>query len=222
MNVTEVCERAKELRLILLESGFGKEYIDPQYGCIPRPYHPSPAEPVKLIILGQDPTIQNPNSRAKVDVVLNLDKSNSLRTYISGITRDLGIDIDKNVYATNLLKCFFKEPPAKTKELVAKLSEDWIDLLIEELEVFPNVPILTLGQPVVEALVTGGSKKVREYWGYRPNNQYDPSLFKCSSPRDNRLSRLIIAFPHIRSSSKEFYKGARPAFTKFVRDTLFP
>ena len=108
MNVTEVCERAKELRLILLESGFGKEYIDPQYGCIPRPYHPSPAEPVKLIILGQDPTIQNPNSRAKVDVVLNLDKSNSLRTYISGITRDLGIDIDKNVYATNLLKCFFK------------------------------------------------------------------------------------------------------------------
>ena len=86
----------------------------------------------------------------------------------------------------------------------------------------PNVPILTLGQPVVEALVTGGSKKVREYWGYRPNNQYDPSLFKCSSPRDNRLNRVIIAFPHIRSSSKEFYKGARPAFTKFIRDILFP
>lgn len=38
---------------------------------------------IKLIVIGQDPTIRNVKSRKNISFTLNLDKSNSLKTWFN-------------------------------------------------------------------------------------------------------------------------------------------
>lgn len=63
----------------------------------------------KLIIVGQDPTIKNVESREEINCTLNLDRNNALRTYVIRICCCLGISLD-SVYATNLFKYFYTFP----------------------------------------------------------------------------------------------------------------
>lgn len=72
---------------------------------------------IKLIILGQDPTVKDIASRDKIETVLNLDKSGNLRNYLSKICNHLGVSLDENVYATNYLKNFFIKPPTQIKDI---------------------------------------------------------------------------------------------------------
>ena len=60
---------------------------------------------IRLIIIGQDPTVKNINSIKKIETTLNLDKKNALTSYINRICNGLGLSLS-NVYATNLFKYF--------------------------------------------------------------------------------------------------------------------
>jgi hypothetical protein len=70
---------------------------------------------------------------------LNLDKENSLKTYLRTVCDILQVDIEKEVYATNLYKCFFKIPPADDQTILTRQFKIWIDLLINELSVFKRL-----------------------------------------------------------------------------------
>ena len=74
-----------------------------------------------------------------------------------------------NVYATNLLKCFFTVPPASVKNLVIDQTKFWLPLLLKEIAAYPSAKIITLGEPVFQALVCSGFKKVNKYWAYCGN-----------------------------------------------------
>jgi len=119
---------------------------------------------IKLIILGQDPTIKNVASRKKITCTLNLDKNNALKTYVNRICIELGITID-NVYATNLFKYFYSERPAKTLDVLINHLHPNLGLLQSELGEFKNIPIITLGEPVLK-LITNEYEKVRTFWDY--------------------------------------------------------
>lgn len=63
---------------------------------------------VRLVVIGQDPTVKNEASRETIETVLNLDKPRgSLYKYISLICEGLGLDLCRHVYATNYAKNFF-------------------------------------------------------------------------------------------------------------------
>ena len=58
---------------------------------------------IRLIVLGQDPTVQNPEYRKKIKVTLLLNQPGGLRTYLGKICYALDIDLDENIYATTRL-----------------------------------------------------------------------------------------------------------------------
>ena len=124
---------------------------------------------IKLIILGQDPAVKNLKSRSNIKIVLNLDKNGRLKDYIEYICCGLELKLIENIYATNLLKNFFVAPPTTIREIdiLKEFSKYWLSLLQKEVDQYPNVPIISLGEPLLSALVQNGqSKKVRDYWGY--------------------------------------------------------
>jgi len=98
---------------------------------------------IKLIVLGQDPTVQKPEHRKQIEVTLLLNQQGRLKTYLEDICKGLGIDLDENIYATNLLKNFFTIPPDKRRkedpQFIQKAADHWIPLLKEEIEKFENV-----------------------------------------------------------------------------------
>lgn len=178
---------------------------------------------IKLIVLGQDPTVKDQEERKKIRVTLNLNKRGSVRNYLSRICRELGLDLDLNVYATNLLKNFFIRPPTQIKEfdIFAAFVPHWLPLLKEELARFPNIPILTLGQPLLRALVVDESKGlVRKYWGYAKDWQENPP-FSFVPSEDSKLRRRFFPFPHQPSLRKPFYKATLPAYIEYLRTQAF-
>jgi hypothetical protein len=179
---------------------------------------------IKLIVLGQDPTVKSPESRKTITTVLNLDKGGSLRRYLEDICHKLGIDLDLNVYATNLLKNFFVAPPTQISPIdVFKVFGDvWLPFLKEELSVFPGAPVLTLGEPLLSALVVEGiSAQVRHYWGYRRDWQVSsPVDFRFVAPGENRLGRQLFPFPHQPSLRKKFYAENLGSYIEYMRQEL--
>ncbi len=181
-------------------------------------------EEIRIIILGQDPTVKNQKSRAKITTVLNLDRAGSLHKYLDGICKGLEIDLDKNVYATNCLKNFFIKPPTQIKEddVVEKFARIWLPLLREELAQFDNVPIITLGQPVLSIIIReNASKYVRDYWGYNDDWKTGKTLpFRYIKSDDNVLNRVIFPFPHQPSINKKFYCARLKDYVAFVKQTI--
>jgi len=106
---------------------------------------------IKLIIIGQDPTIKNKDQRCKIRKTLNLDKNGSLKTYITEICSSLGIGLE-NVYATNVFKYFYKDPPANTIDVLYGHLNMNLNLLRNELQIYPDLPVITLGEPVLQLL----------------------------------------------------------------------
>jgi uracil-DNA glycosylase len=171
---------------------------------------------IKLIIIGQDPTIRNEKSRANIKYTLNLDKSNSLQTYvIKSICEPLGIKLE-NVYATNVFKYFYTYPPADTPEVLQKHLEPNLNLLLDELEQYPNVPVITLGEPVLK-LLCNPKAKVREYWDYNSKTGKSDLNFKLCQTADNKINRDFYPFPHQPSLRKVFYKNTIGEYVRFVK-----
>lgn len=214
MNIEEVIREAKEVRNKLIENNELVQHIDTCRAYIPVPKVGDGK--IKVIFIGQDPTVRRKESRDKITTVLNLNKRNSLYQYLSDITTKLDYGIEQNVYATNLLKCFYEVPPASSPNLMKLHTPYWMELLIAELEQYPDAKVITLGEPVLKALVTNGYEKVRDYWGYNGNNQADVTQFNYCEADNNLIQRRIYPFPHQPSVRKEFYKTNLEKYIDFV------
>lgn len=170
---------------------------------------------IKLIIIGQDPTIQNVASRRNISCTLNLDKSNSLTRYVERICREFGITLN-NVYATNLFKYFYTVPPSGTPEVLQQHLKPNLELLKKELAPFNSVPVITLGEPVLR-LLTGPAEKVRRFWDYNPETRETNGSFLFSLAKDNLLGRDFYPFPHQPSIRKKFYDNNFSGYSRIIK-----
>ena len=198
------------------------KYLD-IYLPIPKPYLGE--GPIKLFVLGQDPTVKNADSRQLIRTVLNLDRRGSVLVYLSSVCQKLGINLKQNIYATNLFKNFFVQPPTQIKEsdIFQEFLPAWLPLLQEELALFPDIPVITLGQPVMQTLVKSGALiRVREYWGYTTEwEKAKLGPFRFIKPLENRLGRTIFPFPHQPSIRKPFYKLRKDDYTAYMKAVCF-
>lgn len=115
------------------------------------PFHKA-GNKLKLLLIGQDPTISNEPERVNTVLMLNetQGRNGQLRKWLE---KELfGIDNFKEieVYATNLVKCQFDYPPTKSQEGALKFLEPRFKLckkyLIKEICNFKPDIILTLGE----------------------------------------------------------------------------
>lgn len=174
---------------------------------------------IKLIIIGQDPTIKKIDSRKNITCTLNLDKYNALKTYVIRICTLLGITIE-NVYTTNLYKYFYTFPPANTPEVLKSHLQPNLDLLMKEIEVYSNVQIITFGEPVLQLLTTERDK-VRDFWDYNSKKKVTNGNFKLSFAKENKLGRDFFPFPHQPSIRKIFYDSTLVDYISFMRSGLY-
>lgn len=167
--------------------------------------------PIKLIIIGQDPTIRNIQQRSKIKCTLNLDREKgALRRYIENICSGLNLSLD-NVYATNVYKYFYTIPPSDTPDVLKVHLTPNLELLKTELSELEECPIITLGEPVLKLLINN-EQRVRNYWDYKECG------FHYNSPVNNVLHRCLFPFPHQPSMRKELYKTNFSRYLDYMRN----
>jgi len=218
MNNTQLSIKAWKIIEKLAKSEIGS-YVDTSLAP-PDPFRGKGK--IRLIILGQDPTVHDPEYRKKIKVALLLNQPGGLRTYLGKVCNALDIDLDENIYATNLLKNFFTVPPDKLRkkdpQFFRKAADHWIPLLGEEIEEFENVPVLPLGEPVLNCLTKGPERVlIRYFWDYEGPAQYGRN-FGCIKPTDNVLSRVIFPFPHIPGLKHKFYRQQMDGYLAFMKE----
>jgi len=216
-HILQIEKGLKAAKKMLSKDGILKNDIDFNYDFI-LPF--SKAEKntdVKLIFIGQDPTVRNQKSRENIKVTLNLDKENSLKTYLKTVCDILQVDIEKEVYATNLYKCFFKIPPADDQTILTRQFKIWADLLIQELTVFENSFVITLGEPLINQLIHTNSKKVKYYWDFIGQTKSGRN-FKCNEPFENYLQKRIYPIAHQPTWNRnEFYKTYLNDYLEYLK-----
>jgi len=221
--INDIEEKAKSILENLRHDEKLGKYVDPILP-IPQPYRGT--GPIKLIVLGQDPTIKNIAKRARIKTVLNLDTNGSARGYLAGVCLGLGVDLKQNAYATNLFKSFFAFPPTGMKEIniLKECLDPWLRLLIGELAPFNSMPVITLGEPVLKLLLKEESEHpLREHWGYIVKWQSD-QLFeelKYVKPEANWLGRVLFPFPHVQTRQSPFYQVRMNDYVEFVKSSTF-
>jgi hypothetical protein len=221
METTMIIDASIEAQTILnrlsTDSRLAK-YVDASLG-IPRIYCGSGE--IRLVVLGQDPTVKNPVARQKIDCALNLNHAGSLRNYLTRIYWDLGLDLEQHVYGTNLYKNFFVNPPTQITEIdiFHAALPYWLPLLKDELAQFPSALVITLGEPILSVLVNGPQKaRLRDYWGYVPDwKQGNSKSFTFIAADQNILGRVIFPFPHQPSLRKVLYKDRLRPYISFVK-----
>jgi hypothetical protein len=192
-------------------------FVDASLPC-PEPYRG--AGPIQLIILGQDPTVEKSASRQRISKVLNLDRHGPLRAYVGKLCLGLGTSLE-GVYATNLVKNFSAQQP--NPHVLQAYANRWRKLLQEELAAFsPQIPIVTLGQPVLKLIVNGNAPRcLRDYWGYESSGKpVNRARFRILAPEENALGRLVLPFPHQQSTQKQFYLNALPFYLVFAKSRI--
>lgn len=182
------------------------------------------ARDIRLVVVGQDPTVKDERSRETIETVLNLDKPRgSLHRYMSMICDGLGLDLRRHVYATNYAKSFFIRPPTQINEcdVLAEFSQYWLPLLRDELALFPGRPVIPLGEPLLKALLFDPKEAlVRSYWGYTQDWAVTQPIFASVCPEANRLGRRLFPFPHQPSLRKRFYRAALNPYLAYVRKII--
>jgi hypothetical protein len=172
---------------------------------------------IKLVFIGQDPTVRRKESRGEIKVTLNLDKENCLKTYLKKICKILEIDLDRDVYATNLYKCFFRFPPADDQTILTRQFKIWMDILINELSVFENSIFITLGEPLINQLIHSNSKEVKYYWDYIGQTKSGMN-FKCSESSENYLQKRIYPIAHQPTWNRnDFYKTYLKYYLEYLK-----
>lgn len=220
---SDIIEKAERKFEELCQDKNLSKYLDSQYP-IPKPYIGK--GPIRLIVLGQDPTVKDATARKSINMVLNLDKKKSVWNYLVKICRGIGISLGENVYATNLFKNFFSSPPTQIEEIdiFTTFLSYWLPLLEEELTQFPHLPVITLGQPVMQTLVNPGVPNLLKiYWGYTTEwkqGKLDPFQFIKSV--DNVLGHTIFPFPHLPAINIGFYAQRKPDYIAFMKGAAFP
>jgi uracil-DNA glycosylase len=216
MDVIDVIKEATQIRDYLKQNcDFPENQIDTNYKAIP-PYVGE--SEIKLLIIGQDPTIRNKKQRANINCTLNLDKGKgSLLKYIEDICQELDIPSIDNVYATNIYKYFYSSPPADTQNVLSNHLNLNLELLKKEISCYANALVITLGEPVLQ-LLTDRSHKVRNYWSYNKGVcKYD---FKKSLFNTNKIKRNFYPLPHQPSLRKDFYKSHLIDYLNFIKKSV--
>lgn len=218
-HLAKIIKGLKEQKRLLFKDRVLKKDIDILLNFIP-PYSKAiNISDIKLIIIGQDPTVRNINSRQQITATLNLDKENSLKCYLKKVCDKLDIDIKKEVYASNLYKCFFKIPPAADETILSRHFKYWMDFLIQELEPFENTQIITLGEPLIKQLIHSGIKRVKHYWNYIGNTKSNKD-FKFIRAEDNYLQKRIYPLPHQPTWNRnKFYRYYFNEYLAFIKRT---
>jgi uracil-DNA glycosylase len=217
--VRAIQRRAEEAHRQLAGSASIGKYIDTSLP-LPMPFVGSGE--IRLVIVGQDPTIQNAATRTKIKTVLNLDKPNSLRKFIERLCSDLGLQLDQHVYATNAAKGFFTQPPTVIKkndrlDVLAESRTAWGPILREELERFPAAAVISLGEPVLVVL-SNNAPKMRAFWGYDKDWKNGKFVPPAKLPAaQNIVGRDIFPFVHQPSMRKAFYKLRWDEYIRFIR-----
>lgn len=218
MKTSEILIKSLEIRNKLkLENDFKENPIDGTLLPV-LPFRVSNA--IRLIILGQDPTVKNEKSREAIEYTLNLDRTGSLREYINQICTYLGISFISNVYATNIFKYFYTNPPERTMHVLHSHLALNLELLKEELSAYPNAPIIALGLPVLQ-LLAGEKAQVRDYWDYNSKTRKTNGNFRSCLAGDNKLGRDFYPFPHQPSIRKEFYAKNISKYIDYLKKREF-
>lgn len=211
----DVIQSAMQVRNSLCKKiNFSENPIDCSIPQIPVP-HKGKGK-IKLIIIGQDPTIRNEASRPLVTEVLNLNKQDALAKYIKNeICGGLGID-SENIYATNLFKYFYSKPPKDTEFVLWAHLEPNLTLLKKEIAQYPNCPIITLGDPVFKLLSGNPKNRLNRLWGYQSKDK--PSSGHFQMKYIEHFGRNIYPLPHLPSWQKiAFYKNTLKDYLMFVK-----
>lgn len=176
---------------------------------------------IRLIILGQDPTVTKVEERDNVKMTLNLDREKGvLWRHVNKACHGLGLEVD-NIYATNVFKYFYTYKPTKnaaTQRVLQEHAQSNIELLKEELEVYPNLPIITLGEPILK-LLTYPENKVQYYWDYDEAEKVSHGHFSHVAPNDNKLGRDIFPFVHANyyMMRNRLYKDNFDGYLEYVK-----
>ena len=195
-------------------------HIDPSL-AVPRPFQGSGE--IRLVVLGQDPTVEELETRKRITTVLMLDEERSiLRRFIQTICKGLGLSLDENVYATNVCKNFFVERPEAVSDpdLIALSWVMWQDVLREEVNLFPNAAIVTLGKPVLKVLVKDGYQQdLKHYWGHVDGwKQRGRDSFRAVENEQSTIDRKFFPLPHVTNyTTTEFYQGNLDDYLAFIR-----
>ena len=216
-HILQTEKKLKSTKKLLLHDSILQNDIDFSYEFI-LPYSKAvKTSKVKLVFIGQDPTVRNEKSRGNINVTLNLDKENSLKTYLNQVCEILKIDLNNEVYATNLYKCFFKFPPADDQTILTRHFKIWMDLLIYELSIFENAIFITLGEPLIKQLFHSNSKKVKDYWDYIGQTKSGLN-FKCNEPSENYLQKRIYPIAHQPTWNRnKFYKTYLNDYLEYLK-----
>lgn len=197
---------------------------------IPQPFHGT--GDIRLFIIGQDPTVDDPMRRKTITTVLTLNEPGSrLRRFITTICDTLGIVLDENVYATNAAKNFFKDKPSTllTEDQVDVLegSKDyWLPILRTELAAFPSAVVISLGEPVLSMLVKLRSRRfVKDYWGHSPHwRQGERKPLGAIESDASTVDREIFPVVHLptltRGRAKPFYTSRWGEYLAFIKEDM--
>jgi uracil-DNA glycosylase len=202
MTEETIKDKVKKIRSSILSTNDFEENRIDGFLDIVLPFGVNRESSAKLILIGQDPTVKNEKTRKRITKTLMLnDKSSNLRKYIEKL---FPLDIDKEVYATNLFKYFYSIPPQQTMKVLEAHKDVNIELLKEELNGLPNCPIITLGNPVLRLLSGDNKDTVSNYWnGGQTYFEFE--------------GRKIYPFPHIMTYQRwELYKNNMEAHIKAI------
>lgn len=113
-----------------------------------RPYFKSGGD-TRLMLIGQDPTIFRKQER--VNCVLMLDDPNSqLSRWLKGMFGEYNFD-KLTIYATNIVKCTFSQPPSITQQGGLKFLQPYFEhckeYLLNEIQQYNPTLVITLGEP---------------------------------------------------------------------------
>lgn len=219
--IEQIISRSDEARVQSAQHPIAGQFVDLALP-IPKPF--MGMGEIKLVVIGQDPTIKHEASRQRITTVLNLNTRGSLTRYLTTICEMLDFDLTTNVYATNVCKCFFNAPPTAIRkvhgvDVLAETAIVWLPLLCEELAQFPQATVISLGEPALNLLVRdGGSRLMKDYWGFtKAWRDGEKGMLSGIPPQYSAVGRWIFPFPHQPSISKQFYRERLSRYTAFVR-----
>ena len=213
-------ERCREILAELKSDEVVGVYID---DSLPVPKAFRGSGPIRLVILGQDPTVEELESRRRVETVLTLDRPGSnLYRFVERVCEGLRLKVDLNVYATNVCKNFFTEPPVgvKAHDLIARTWPKWRDLLLAELDRFPDATIITLGKPILGVLVQPPAPQdLKHYWGYVEGwKSAGRAAFRSVEANESTIGRRFFPLPHVtNSASTALYRTYFDEYLSFIR-----
>jgi uracil-DNA glycosylase len=195
-------------------------YIDASLP-VPRPFVGT--GPIRLVVVGQDPTVEKLESRERVKTVLTLDqKDGNLYRFVERICTGLGLSLEQHLYATNVCKNFFTELPERVYEpdLIGISWLKWRALLAEELDRFPGATVVTLGKPILKVLVCQPlSQDLKHYWGHVEGWKTEGiGGFRYVDVEGSSLRRQFFPLPHITNTrTTELYRTHFDGYLTFIR-----